>query len=90
MTWENYPTSACRCTCHLVAPAGSVSEHARSCRHAEPPPDRSWLTTECENCGKTRHALGVYCYPVGFWLTGALFAAAIVAIVVATIVRICT
>ena len=53
--------------------------------HLEP----AWITTECATCGKTRHALGVYCYPVGFWLTGALFAAAIAAIIVATI-RICT
>lgn len=75
MAWENYPVRGNR-----IPPYEAIS------MDFEP----AWITTECANCGKTRHALGVYCHPVGFWLTAALFAAAIAAIVAATIVRICT
>lgn len=82
--WEQPSWQTCRCACHRLEPFGTVTEHLYSCRHtnAEPPPDRSWISTECANCGKTRHALGEYCHPNSFWSTAALFALTTLTIIV--------
>lgn len=60
MTWESYPRHERRSpdSPWQVAPGEWLTHEQLTAwlddRPKAPPPDRTWITTECANCGKTR------------------------------------